>query len=82
MKGHNMQIHVQLFGGLRDYLPLAQRGKATLQFSEGATVHDVLLQLGIRIPVIVNINETNEVEPAYPVQDGDKLLVVGHSSGG
>ena len=77
-----MQIHVQLFGGLRDYLPPSQRGKATLQLEMGATVHDVLLQLGVRIPVIVNINETNEVEPSHLVQDGDKLLVVGHSSGG
>jgi len=50
--------------------------------SEGATVHDVLAQLGIRTPVIVNINETHEVEPSYPVREGDKLLVVGHSSGG
>jgi sulfur carrier protein ThiS len=60
--------------------PPAQRGKTTLSVSEGATVHDVLAQLGIRTPVIVNINETHEVEPSYPVREGDKLLVVGHSS--
>ncbi len=77
-----MHVHIQLFGGLRDYLPPAQRGKTTLSVSEGATVHDVLAQLGIRTPVIVNINETHEVEPSYPVREGDKLLVVGHSSGG
>jgi hypothetical protein len=43
-----MQIHVQLFSILRDCLPAgSERGQATVNLPEGATLADLVSRLGI-----------------------------------
>jgi sulfur carrier protein ThiS len=77
-----MQVSIQLFGDLRDYLPDKQRGRASLEVASGAVVQDVLDTLGIDHPVVVAVNEEHDIDHTAPLQPGDKVMVFGLSAGG
>jgi len=77
-----MQVSVQLFGALRDYLPREQRGKATLEMTSGAVVQDVLDTLGIDFPVVVAINDEHDIDYSMALHPDDKVMVFGLSAGG
>lgn len=77
-----MQVNIQLFGALRDFLPPEQRGKASLELSSGAVVQDVLDMLDIERAVIVAINEEHDSDTSTQLEAGDKVMVFELAAGG
>lgn len=77
-----MQVSVHLHGILRDHLPPEARGQATLSLDDGATVGDLLAQLGIKRRVIVALNHNQEPDETYVLQDGDKVSIYTVIGGG
>ncbi|MGJ3237202.1 MAG: MoaD/ThiS family protein [Anaerolineae bacterium] len=76
-----MQITVRLFGRLREHLPQAQRGRATLALRADATVQDVLDQLTIAEHVTVAINDEHASE-GDTLGDGDTVQIFEVAAGG
>jgi len=77
-----MQVHVHLHGILRDHLPPQAKGRATVSLDDGATVGDLLAQLGIQRRVIVSLNGDHEPEETYVLQDGDEVAIYTVIGGG
>jgi thiamine biosynthesis protein ThiS len=77
-----LQVSVHLHGILRDHLPPEARGQATLRLDDGATVGDLLAQLGIKRRVIVALNHNREPDETYVLQDGDKVSIYTVIGGG
>lgn len=77
-----MQINVQLFGSLRDYLPPEQRGRTTIELSSSAVVQDVLDLLKMDRAVIVAINEEQDSDTSTQLHAGDKVLIFELAAGG
>ncbi|GAB4425315.1 MAG: hypothetical protein Kow0031_04840 [Anaerolineae bacterium] len=76
-----MDINITLHGILRDYLPRKARGRATLALPQGATVSDVVAQLGIKQTVSAVVNGA-DVEPDHTLQPGDDLQMFRLIAGG
>lgn len=91
-----MQIDVQLFSILRECLPPgAERGQATIELPDGATVGDLLAHLGIgerlgcapaevvtRASWQVLVSGRHETDMTRTLQDGDAVQVFPPVSGG
>jgi len=77
-----MQVDVHLYGILRDLLPSPAKGRATVELEDGASVADLLAQLGITRRVVVAVNDQPKVEPARVLQDGDRVVVYTMVGGG
>ena len=77
-----MQVNVHLHGILRDHLPSATKGRATINIEDGATVGDLLTQLGIERRVIVAINGNQKSNKTDILQDGDEVSVFRVIGGG
>lgn len=79
-----MKIEVALYGTLTQYLPKgAQNRKAIMECADGATVAQVIDQLGIPKPrpTMVLINGLHAGEDA-PLKDGDLFAVFPPLAGG
>jgi sulfur carrier protein ThiS len=76
-----MKINVTLHGILRDSLPRQAKGKTTLTLAEGATVADVMQELGLKQTVTAAINGT-QVEADHILQKGDNLQLFRVVGGG
>ncbi len=77
-----MQVNVHLYGILRDLLPPSAKGRATVELATGASVADLLAQLGITRRVVVAVNDQPKVEPAQALEDGDRVVVYTMVGGG
>jgi thiamine biosynthesis protein ThiS len=77
-----MQVDVHLYGILRDLLPPPARGRATVDLEAGASVADLLAQLGITRRVVVAVNDQPKVELAQMLKDGDRVVVYTMVGGG
>jgi thiamine biosynthesis protein ThiS len=77
-----LRVNVHLQGILRDHLPPEAKGRATLRLDDGATVGDLLAQLGIKRRVIVALNHNQEPDETYVLQDGDKVSIYTVIGGG
>ena len=77
-----MQVNVHLHGILRDHLPSDAKGRATINIEDGATVGDLLTQLGIERRVIVAINGNQKSNKTDILQDGDEVSVFRVIGGG
>ncbi|MEM7133124.1 MAG: MoaD/ThiS family protein [Chloroflexota bacterium] len=77
-----MQIHVRLYGPLRDRFPSEAKGKATLEFAEGATVQEIFNRLELPPTLLVAINDDHETEPSTLLQDGVQVAFFTPVSGG
>lgn len=91
-----MEIRVHLFSIVRDCLPAgASRGQATVTLPDGATVADLIVQLGIDTYLGFSPAEVIEqggwqvsVGGAFGatadrvLHDGDSVLMMPHTSGG
>ncbi len=51
-----MQVDIHLHGILRDHLPPDAKGRAAINLDDGATVGDLLIQLGVMRRVIIALN--------------------------
>jgi sulfur carrier protein ThiS len=79
-----MKIQIALYATLSQYLPPeAQNRKATIEVREGATVRDVLSQLGIPqdLPNILLVNGRQAPEETV-LKDGEVVSVFPPLAGG
>lgn len=79
-----MKIEVALFATLSKYLPPgAQNRRAVIEVKDGATVREVLTQMGIppELPNILLVNGRQSPENAV-IQDGETLSVFPPLAGG
>lgn len=76
-----MQIHVTLVGSLRDNLPKVAKGKTTLTIPDGATVAEVIAQLGLSSTVSAGISGV-AVDHSHRLQPGDELQLFRQLGGG
>ena len=77
-----MHVHVKLYSRFRRHLPTEARGEATVELPDGATVDELLGQLGIVKPVkLITINGQQETDRGRPLGEGDSVrlfpIVVG-----
>ena len=77
-----MHVNVHLHGILRDHLPPEAKGRAKISLEDGATVGDLLTQLGIKRRVVFALNGEQEPDEAYSLQDGDHLSIYTIIGGG
>lgn len=77
-----MKVDVHLHGILRDHLPPEAKGRASVSLDDGASVRDLLAQLGIKRRVVVALNHDQKPNDSYILQDGDKVTVYTIIGGG
>ena len=77
-----IDIHIRLYGLLRDRLPAEARGRTRLSLPGGSTVQDVLQRLEIRRLVSFTVNGEVELQESHPLSDGDKVEIFRPSAGG
>jgi len=77
-----MEIKIQLYSILREKLPIDSRGRTILQMEDGATIADLLTELGIDRKVVISINGIHETEKSLQLNDGDNVKIFSSVSGG
>jgi sulfur carrier protein ThiS len=78
-----MVVHVKLFSRFRQLLPREARGEAQVQVPEGATVAQLLDQLGVEGRVqLISINGRPEPNRDRTLHDGDRVRVFPFGVGG
>ena len=77
-----MEIHVRLYGVLREKLPAEDHGRTMLELPEGATVDDVLTRLGVTGHFHVSVNEEMVDDRETVLRDGDQVDVLPPTAGG
>jgi len=78
---NRMQINVTLVGSLRDKLLTSSKDKTTLPLPDGATVADVIAQLGLSNTVSAGISGV-AVDHSHRLQPGDELQLFRQLGGG
>jgi molybdopterin converting factor small subunit len=93
---NSMNVEIQLFSILRELLPPgARRGRATITLADGATVADLITQLGIdqkmgfapedmtsKAGWQVMVSDKFEADMGRILQDGDQVKILPPVSGG
>jgi len=78
-----VNIYVKLFSRFRDHLPAAARGEATLDLPDGATLADLLDQLGISGRVqLITVNDQPEPDRGRVLGNGDDVRIFPFVVGG
>ena len=77
-----MKINLELMGPLVDFLPDADKGKATLTLNNDSTIADMLDKLQIKRKVVVAVNGDEEKGLDYVLSEDDEVLVFTVVSGG
>jgi len=77
-----LEIHLQLYSILRDKLPAEAKGRTILKLDEGATLTDLLKQLGIKRRVVISVNDVQESDRSVQLTDGDEVKIFSSVSGG
>jgi len=77
-----LKVDVHLHGILRDHLPPEAKGRASVSLDDGASVRDLLAQLGIKRRVVVALNQDQKPDDSHILQDGDKVTVYTIIGGG
>jgi molybdopterin converting factor small subunit len=77
-----MEIHVRLYGVLREKLPANEHGRAVLELPDGATVSDVLSELDVTGHFHVSVNEEMVEDRQTELRDGDQVDVLPPTAGG
>lgn len=77
-----IEIHIRLFGILRDMLPPEAKGRTTLQLPAGTTVQDVREHFGIKQLISFAVNEEVDLDMTHELKDGDRLEFFRISAGG
>ena len=77
-----MEVHLQLYSILREKLPPESQGITIMQLEEGATLADILKELGIERKVVISVNGVHETDKSRQLQDGDEVKLFSSVSGG
>lgn len=77
-----MEIHIRLYGALRDNLPAADRGRATLDIAPGSTVADLIEHLQLKRYLQTAVNGIIIDDLQTPLQNGDKVESFRPAAGG
>jgi sulfur carrier protein ThiS len=77
-----LEIHLQLYSILREVLPTEAKGRAVLQLYEGATLADLLDELGIERRVVISVNGAHESDKSRRLYHGDVIKIFSSVSGG
>ena len=77
-----MKINLELMGPQVDFLPDADKGKATLILNNDSTIADLLDKLQIKRKVVVAVNGDEEKGLDYVLSEDDEVLVFTVVSGG
>ena len=77
-----MEINLELMGPLVDFLPDADKGKATLTLNNDSTIADLLDKLQIKRKVVVAVNGDEEKGLDHVLSEDDEVLVFTVVSGG
>jgi len=77
-----LKIYLQLYSILREKLPSESKGRTVLHFNEGATLADLLSELGIKRKVVISVNDVHETDKLRQLQDGDRVRIFSSISGG
>ena len=77
-----MKINLELMGPLVDFLPDADKGKATLTLNNDSTIADMLDKLQIKQKVVVAVNGDEEKGLDHVLSEDDEVLVFTVVSGG
>ena len=77
-----MKINLELIGPLVDFLPDADKGKATLTMNNDSTIADLLDKLQIKRKVVVAVNGDEEKGLDHVLSEDDEVLVFTVVSGG
>ena len=77
-----LQVNVHLHGILRDKLLREAKGRASITLDDGATVGDLMAQLGIKRRVVIVLNDEQEPDETYILQDGDQISIYTIIGGG
>ena len=95
--GEGMNVHVQVFSFLREYLPAgsSSRGELDLELPEGACLKDLFLALGLDRRLgqgifTAEVNNTFQVmvnnlavnEFDHPLEEGDAVVMFPPMAGG
>lgn len=67
---------------LRDLLPREAKGRARLELSGGATLADLLAEVGVRRDVTISVNGEIVSETGHCLQDGDEVQLFMAVGGG
>ena len=77
-----MKINLELMGPLVDFLPVSDKGKATLTLNNDSSIADLLNKLQIKRKVVVAVNGDEEKGLDHVLSEGDEVLVFTVVSGG
>jgi sulfur carrier protein ThiS len=77
-----LEIHIQLYSILREKLPPESKGRAMLDLKSGASLQDLLDELGITRKVVISVNNEQEMDTSRQLQNGDKVKMFSSISGG
>lgn len=77
-----IDVHIKLYGGLRDKISAEKKGRTTLTLPANSTVQTAIDTIGIKRPVLVAVNEAHESAATYALSDGDKLAIFEFTAGG
>ena len=77
-----LKINLQLYSILREKLPSEAKGRTVLQYDEGATIVDILDELGIDRRVVISINGEHESNKSRLLKDGDSVKLFSSVGGG
>ena len=77
-----MEIHLQLYSVLREKLPSDAKGRTVMQLDEGATLADLLNELGINLKVVISVNGDHEPDKSLQLRNGDHVRIFSAISGG
>ena len=77
-----MKIQLQLYSILREALPSESKGRAVLDLEEGASLIDILKELGIQRRVVISVNSVLERDHTRQLRDGDEVKIFSSVSGG
>jgi sulfur carrier protein ThiS len=77
-----LQIKIALFSVFREKLPPENRGRATIELPEGATLADLLAKLEINITAICSLNGQIERDFSKQLADADEVHIFRPVGGG
>ncbi len=77
-----LEIHLQLFSILRDILPPELKGRTVIQLNEGSSLKDLLTELDINRRVAISVNNLQERNRSYKLEDGDEVKIFTSIGGG